>query len=787
MVRVALACGLLIALLSACVAIDDGEADYDRVDRRAADLLSEGAIWDAPEIPSERAPARRYSVTPTRGLVLRENTVFVFQYPGGTHGRIRLRLEGRPHGAPTEVTAFTMYRALPNLPRQPAAPPELAANLHRQLLSETWVIGNGRFESSAVVGDPNATYTVVGIRVPAAAELELDRVVVEELLPIVTTSRLVGGEVRPARPVESGSDHDFLLPPLAAGSDVELGLAVPEGMQRIESPLEATVECAGADPPLQTLHFTDSAPDLLVRRWSDLRLHFTRAQTTASTLRISVRGGENTALFVTPPTLLAPRDRATGRNVILFSIDTLRADAVGAWGSTSGATPNLDRFAAGCVRFSRATSPANFTIPAHGSMMTGLQPYVHGAYRYGDRVSIRPWPNLAGALADAGCFTAAFTSGGYVDAAFGFDRGFDRYRMLDPLMTPANPRYARSPRKRTPEYNEALRSRVSFDEVTDFVERHAQNRFFLFLHTYHAHDYSPAAETAARFGVADEAAWKKPIDLDPADYPAVAAGTPQLDHYRRLYAATISEVDAAFGRLLETLEKSGLQDETIVLVTADHGEAFREHDTLFHTVGLHDEVLHVPLLLRVPGVAPAVIDRPVSLVDLAPTLLELAGAAPLPEIQGQSLVPLLHGGDLPDAPLLSQDGVSGGPLHSALTFGRFRYLRIMKPVGDAAATRAPAAVIATDTDESDVAAPAAHDIAQELAAEHLYDVVADPGELHDLVGDPAHATTLAQARVALDRKLAQIALAAEAAATRRKQRIEANPDLSDELRALGYE
>jgi choline-sulfatase len=183
-------------------------------------------------------------------------------------------------------------------------------------------------------------------------------------------------------------------------------------------------------------------------------------------------------------------------------------------------------------------------------------------------------------------------------------------------------------------------------------------------------------------------------------------------------------------------------------------------------------VLRVPMMLWVPGVAPRAIESLVSLIDVAPTLLDLLGLAPLPDTQGISLAPLLRGEPIDERPLLAQDCPPTGEVHSALLLGRFKYLRRMRRTSDEPIER-----------DAFVGMPP---VEQELASEHLYDLIDDPRELVDLALDPAHAATLERARAALDHILAGTQAAAQRFQARRAQMLETGTDLDEELRQLGY-
>jgi len=188
---------------------------------------------------------------------------------------------------------------------------------------------------------------------------------------------------------------------------------------------------------------------------------------------------------------------------------------------------------------------------------------------------------------------------------------------------------------------------------------------------------------------------------------------------------------------------------------------------------LHEEVLHVPLLIHVPGMKAAEIDAPVSLIDLAPTLLELTGAEPLRDVQGTSLVPLLRGGELPERLLLSQDcppagkGKGGKPIlvtHSALITHRWKLLRQMVASGG------------VDRDGDPAFAP----------VDELYDLQSDPLELHDVAAEPANGGALTAARASLERMLASIEKTAEQARANHAA-APMTESLNDDLHQLGYQ
>ncbi|MSP15071.1 MAG: hypothetical protein EXR73_00420 [Myxococcales bacterium] len=748
-----------IATIACHGAADDGPTlvAFARLDRTAAELLRNGNVWDSPNAPHERPRAERFHERDDGALELEEGALLVAQLPGRILGDLRVELDGEVSGAPAKVRLASLLGPLRNIATVDKLGEPLLQRIHLQQLEADWAMGSAGFRSAPVAGDRQTIWILLSIEVPAGGKVVLRRARLgEEVLPR-PDHHSVGAESRLSIPLASGQTRRFTLPAIPAGARVTFALAAPEGMAPLAAPLRARCRLPGAAIAEQVVWVVDGklADDEAVRRWLDVAFDVPVALPAGATLEIAIEGAPQRALFIGLPVVEAKRDATTAPNLILISLDTLRADRVGA----RGLTPRLDRFAEQCIRFPRCYSPANFTIPAHGSMMTGLQPAVHGAYRFGERISIRPWPNVAEACTAAGMATAAFTGGGFVDAAFGFDRGFSRYKMLDPLMTRRNLRYTRSPRRAMFEWNAAVRDGMSLDEVTGWLDQRADRRFFLFFHTYHAHDYAPSEATAATRQIATDARWPTPIDLPPEQFPQIAPGSPQVRHYEALYDATVTEVDAAVGRLLDTLEASGALDDSIVIVTADHGEGFLEHGFLFHTTGLHDEVVRVPLLIHVPGLESRTVATPVSLVDLAPTMLELAGLAVPADLQGVSLVPLLRGEESEPRPLLIQDCPASGEVHSALVLGRFKYLRFMKK----GAGGQP-----------------------ELASERLYDVEDDPAETRDLAGDEAQRSSLLQARAALDRQLAEIEAQAQRFAARRETGAIGGADLDAEIFNLGY-
>ena len=286
------------------------------------------------------------------------------------------------------------------------------------------------------------------------------------------------------------------------------------------------------------------------------------------------------------------------RNVLLVSIDTLRADHVGAYGAADAGTPTLDRLAREGVRFDAAFSPAPITLPSHSTLLTGLEPHRHGVrhngiHRLDDRVT-----TLAERLSAAGYATGASVGAMVLRAESGIAQGFE---FFDDAIE-AGGDHAEGSRRA----EDVNRPAMAWLEATP-------EPFFLFVHYYDPHrPYAP-----------------------PAPYAAEASSA---------YAGEIRYADAQLGALLAHLERLGRIENTLVVVTADHGEGLGEHDELTHAYAIYDATQHVPLVMRGPGLPQGVVVEEIArTADLMPTLMDWLGLPELRDIDGESLAPLWRG------------------------------------------------------------------------------------------------------------------------------------------------
>jgi arylsulfatase A-like enzyme len=312
-------------------------------------------------------------------------------------------------------------------------------------------------------------------------------------------------------------------------------------------------------------------------------------------------------------------------------VDTLRADHCSAYGYGRPTTPRMEALARSGVQFDVAYSPMATTAPSHATLFTGLLPRWHGMIKNG-LVLAPGHPTLAGVLAQAGYRTAAVVSSFVLDRRFGLDRGFASYddhfsgerasmsRQKWQGVTVDKPfdRRADETRARALEWLRAngylRRARAA-----------GQPPFFLWVHFFDPHyPYDPPAAHAAQFP---------------------PRGTGALDRDIALYDAEIHFTDAQIGALADDLAAAGARERTLIVVTADHGEGLMQHGHMQHGLNLYEEAVRIPLIVHWPArLAPRRVAAPAQLLDLAPTLAELAGAAwSGPAGQGRSLAAAMAG------------------------------------------------------------------------------------------------------------------------------------------------
>jgi len=458
---------------------------------------------------------------------------------------------------------------------------------------------------------------------------------------------------------------------------------------------------------------------------------------------------------------------------VLVVIDTLRADHLGAYGYARDTSPRLDALAADATLFENAVSPSPWTLPAVASIMTALYPSIHGADTPSPLGDAR-WlfdetfaptsaldesrTTLAELLQAEGFATAGFVEGSFPAAVFGMGQGFDVYRDND---TPG--------------------VRFNVENLLDWLDEEQPERFFIYLHTVEVHSpYQPVAlqplfaernpgapvayyeraleEERARFAAIDfDPDYAGPIDGDFRSIWSIAqaggrSSRRDLEHLVALYDRGIAYTDYWMGQLIDGLEARGLYDETLFVVTSDHGDEFLEHGGVEHSRTYFEEMLRVPLIVRDPreGRGEAVADQ-VGLVDILPTVLDSLGVDQDLTVQGRSLRPFLRGERLPSRTEWGE--ASQVPGLRALRTNRWKYVRQSDPAG----------------------AP---------SEEALYDLVADPGEQTNRC--ERDRAVCAPFREQLRARDAELTALADELALPAPRPAELDAETRDRLRELGY-
>jgi arylsulfatase A-like enzyme len=307
------------------------------------------------------------------------------------------------------------------------------------------------------------------------------------------------------------------------------------------------------------------------------------------------------------------------RDILLVSIDTLRADRLGSYGRAGAGTPHLDRLAARGARFADAMAPTPITLPSHASLLTGLDPSRHGV-RHNGLYALAPGSDtLAERLRRAGFRTGGFVASIALASRHGLDQGFEHYSEPE-----------REPTRALFFLRERPARAVNRDALAWLDGLDPRERVFLFVHYMEPHaPFEPPEPELSRF--ADDR-----------------------------YQGEVATSDRAFGELLAGLAARGRLRRTLVMVVADHGESLGDHGELSHGIFVYQSTLHVPMILAGPGVpAQRVVEEPVSLVDLMPTVLAAVGLEGDGEGEGdgRSLWPALRGESLGDRALYGESFV----------------------------------------------------------------------------------------------------------------------------------
>lgn len=380
---------------------------------------------------------------------------------------------------------------------------------------------------------------------------------------------------------------------------------------------------------------------------------------------------------------------AHGSSALLIVLDTLRRDRLSLYGYARPTTPAIDAWARGALVFDAAMSTSSWTLPSHASMFTGLYPRAHGTHAFrgtapaGNAHALdERFDTLAEIAQRAGIATGGIAANHfYLSARFGLAQGFDSwfaraprsgvdFGPLDALAELAIPRAVWRERRA---YYEA--SHIT-DLAIDWLRAIGDERYFLFVNYFDVHE--PTLRPPTPLAPLER---ERPLDEQRGEADRMLAGAP-LDpdvarYWSNNYDRELERLDVEVARLLDFVARSGLLDRTLVVLTSDHGEYLGEHGLVGHELDLHREVVDVPLIVRGPGVAPGRTDRPTSLVDVAPTLLDYLGLEPPSVADADRGVSMLGGSA---SPLVAEWYPSAAAANiGPHTGGRFdRWIRVLR-------------------------------------------------------------------------------------------------------------
>jgi choline-sulfatase len=445
-----------------------------------------------------------------------------------------------------------------------------------------------------------------------------------DLAVVETREVTVGGVARRALVPGGHRSRISYYVQLPAGAHLALGVG-GEG----QAGGTALVHVAVDGQPARTLH---EGP--VTTRWNDLLLDCGAAAGHAVRIDLVARGGavawaEPRVVVKAPPAAALPKPQPRFDHIYVWMVDTFRADKFHAYNpKTRVLTPNYDAFAADATRFAWATVQGTWSLPSHASLLTGVYPTVHHATAHESKL-LATVPFVAEELKHDGYKTGMFSSNGYISAKWGFDRGWDIDRNFIRESLPNSADYLWKTAKAW---------------ITPLLSK----RQFVYLATIEPHvAYTPKKEFLVKY-------WDKPYTgpLKPVQTGVqlglIKVGKLKINdndkaYLEALHDAEITGSDALFAGFIADLKKLGIYDTSVVVVVSDHGDQFYEHGSVGHGDTVYQELTHVPMIIRAPGLLPkgAVVDADVEMMDMAPTLLDLAGAKPEPKMQGASLLPLV--------------------------------------------------------------------------------------------------------------------------------------------------
>lgn len=391
---------------------------------------------------------------------------------------------------------------------------------------------------------------------------------------------------------------------------VDLGAAVSRGAVRVgffdaaEDQNRGTIRLYAADRRIAEWKLDGRGT------WRDERVELNDAA--GETLRLVVDTAEPVPMA--PCEIVPPNTDDAPINVLVFLIDTLRQDRMSTYGHTRETSPVISALAAESTVFTHLTPSSSWTRPSVASLFTSQHPNYHGAQTVRDKLRA-DLPSLAAALAERGYETQGLMTNANCLPVWGFGGDFARYVDVDTL------------------FNDRERNDKPVTDAAIAAIEHLRGRpWFLHVHAMGPHTpYDPPEPFRARFAT---------------DLAGLDGDAREVQRKLDLYDAEIAFTDHQFGRIVETLKVTGQYDNTLIVVLSDHGEEFLDHGKWEHAKTLYEEMLRVPLIVKPPkgkwGV-PGRVEALVEMIDVAPTILEIAGVLVPARFQGRSFLPLIHG------------------------------------------------------------------------------------------------------------------------------------------------
>ncbi len=464
-------------------------------------------------------------------------------------------------------------------------------------------------------------------------------------------------------------------------------------------------------------------------------------------LSLLTQGEKGVFSFWYNPVIYRPPEQR--KNVILISLDTLRADHLSCYGYPEDTSPNVDLLADDSVTFLNTYASSPWTLPSHVSLFTSLSGVQHQVYHHDDKID-PSLVTLADILRQNHFFCSAFTGGGFVSPEYGFSKGFDVYSTGE-----GGVYYHNS-------------AQLVYQVVSRWLKRNGDKNFFMFIHTYQPHDPYACPYPYKTIFLRDKPKWRT---LDLSGYLGGKKGIyrklPEKERQNiiGLYDGEIRYTDERLIRpLLEELKEMSLYDQTMIIFTSDHGEEFYEHGSWLHGQNLYDECLKVPLIIKFPEskFAGKRVESFVRLIDIMPTILEELGMGFSDhELEGESLIPLLKKEASQDRVFMADIGNnvlnSHVPQKMAISFGKYKL------------------ILNKEFSKSDLrfflSPPPS------ISSVELYDLAQDPGEKKNIA---------AENKDLVARLTKEIQEIYQQARKRKKEKVKIDKELIRELKALGY-